>query len=257
MDKILLFGGTTEGRLLWEYCRDMKIPAAAAVATEYGETLLPASELSQVLVGRMDRSGMEVLMQEGKYSLVIDATHPYAREVTENIRSACKSCNMPYIRVLRESYITSGVIAVDSVKDAADYLNTHTGNALITTGSKELKAFTKVKDYTRRLTVRVLPDPENVGLCQEYGFTGRSLICMQGPFSEEFNLALLKEIKADYLVTKESGSYGGFMEKVQAAKRAGVQVIVIKRPETENGYSLEQVKDILLKPGFIPDGRLG
>ena len=77
---------------------------------------------------------------------------------------------------------------------------------------------------------------------------------MQGPFSEEFNLALLKEIKADYLVTKESGSYGGFMEKVQAAKRAGVQVIVIKRPETETGYSLEQVKDILLKPGFIPDG---
>lgn len=256
MEKILLFGGTTEGRLLWEYCRDIKIPATAAVATEYGETLLPSSELSQVLVGRMDRSGMEDLLREGKYRLVIDATHPYAREVTENIRSACKNCEIPYIRVLRESYMTAGIIAVDSVKDAAEYLNTHAGNALITTGSKELKAFTNVQDYTKRLTVRVLPDRENVGLCQEYGFTGRSLICMQGPFSEAFNLALLKEIKADYLVTKESGSYGGFLEKVQAAKKAGVQVIVIKRPETEKGYSLEQVKEILLKQDFIPDGRL-
>ncbi len=247
MKKILLFAGTTEGRLLFQYCDEHKIPITAAVATEYGESVLPAGELSDILVGRMDRQQMEELLRDTPGRLVIDATHPYAREVTKNIRTACKNCGVPYIRVLRESLPTPGVIYVNSITEAADYLNSHEGRALITTGSKEVKVFTRVKDYAKRLTVRILPDFENVKQCMEAGFTGRSLVCMQGPFSEEFNLALLKEIKASYLVTKEAGTYGGFMEKVQAAKKAGVQVIVIKRPEAEEGYSLQETMKEILK----------
>ncbi len=245
MDKILIFAGTTEGRLLWEYCYDRKIPVTAAVATEYGESVLSPNELSDVLVGRMDRQQMEELLHRSQYKQVIDATHPYAKEVTENIKAACKEFKIPYIRVLRESFQTPGVIYVENMKAAADYLDSHEGIALITTGSKELKAFTEMKDYTKRLTVRILPDYENLKQCMELGFTGRNLICMQGPFSEEFNLALLKEIKASYLVTKEAGSTGGFMEKVQAANKAGTEVIVIRRPKEDVGYTLQEVMEEL------------
>jgi precorrin-6x reductase len=248
MNRILLFAGTTEGRLLYEYCKEHKIPVTAVVATDYGEAVLPGSEAADIRVGRMDSRQMEELLHNSPYGLVIDATHPYAREVTENIRLACENCNTPYLRVLRKSFSEQtdpGVIYVDSLLEAADYLNCHEGNALITTGSKNLSVFSGVKDYTKRLTARILPDYENVKQCMEAGFSGRNLICMQGPFSEEFNLALLREIKASFLVTKESGTYGGFLEKVQAAGRAGAKVIVIKRPGTEEGYTLKETMEEL------------
>ncbi len=245
MKKILLFAGTTEGRILWEYCNDHKIPVTAAVATEYGESVLPQGILSRVLVGRMDRQQMEDLLKDSQYRLVIDATHPYAEEVTENIRTACIKCRKQYIRIIRESFKLPGAIYVEHLKEAADYLNGHEGKALITTGSKELEVFTKVKDYTKRLTVRILPDPDNLKHCMELGFAGPNVICMQGPFSEEFNLAVLKEIKASYLVTKESGSFGGFPEKVRAAVTAGAKVIVVKRPKEEEGYTCKEVMEVL------------
>lgn len=242
-----MFAGTTEGRFIWEYCSELNIPVTASVATEYGESVLPPNEISDILVGRMDEQQMEELLFGSQYVLVIDATHPYAREVTINIKTACIKHNTPYVRVLRESQIIPGVIQVDNIYEAANYLNTHEGAALITTGSKELQVFSQIRDYRKRLTVRILPDYENVKQCMELGFTGRNLICMQGPFSEEFNLALLKEIKASYLVTKEAGAYGGFLEKVHAAEKAGAQVIVIKRPEAEKGYTLQEVTEKLKK----------
>lgn len=254
MNRILLFAGTTEGRLLFEYCKEHKIPLTAAVATDYGEAVLPDRETADIRVGRLDRLQMEELLRNNTYELVIDATHPYAREVTENIRLACKNCNKTYLRVLRTSIseqAAPGVIYVDSILEAVDYLNRHEGNALITTGSKNLSVFSGVKDYTKRLTARILPDYENVKQCMEAGFSGRNLICMQGPFSEEFNLALLKEIKASFLVTKESGSYGGFLEKIQAAGRAGAKVIAIKRPGIEEGYSLEETMEELARIYYI------
>ncbi|MGB8451810.1 MAG: precorrin-6A reductase [Anaerocolumna sp.] len=245
MDKILIFAGTTEGRVLWEYCYDHNIPVTAAVATGYGESVLSPNDLSDILVGRMDRPQMEELLFGSGYKLVIDATHPYAKEVTENIKAACMKCQIPYIRVLRESVKTPGVIYVETLKEAADYLNSREGIALITTGSKGLRVFSEIKDYKKRLMVRILPDYENLKQCTELGFTGGNIICMQGPFSEEFNLALLKELKASYLVTKEAGSAGGFMEKVQAAKKAGAEVIVIRRPNEAAGFTLQKVMEEL------------
>ena len=88
MDKILLFGGTGEGRALAEWMLSEHIPCTVCVATEYGETLLPDG--AEAHVGRMDRDEMAALMAQD-YALVVDATHPYAVEVTENIRAAAEA----------------------------------------------------------------------------------------------------------------------------------------------------------------------
>ena len=61
---------------------------------------------------------------------------------------------------------------------------------------------------------------------------------MQGPFSEELNVAMMRSVHAKWMVTKESGKAGGFGEKVSAAKKAGVGLVVIGRP-AEDGISLE------------------
>lgn len=97
-------------------------------------------------------------------------------------------------------------------------MNTVTGNVLLTTGSKELAAYGVVTDQSR-LYARVLSTEESVAQSRALGFEGRRLIAMQGPFSEELNLAMLRQIRARWLVTKASGAGGGFRRKLAAARR--------------------------------------
>lgn len=238
MGRILIFAGTTEGRLLWEECNRLAIPVTASVATDYGETVLPPSKYSDIITGRLTCEEMKAFIIEGAYELVLDATHPYASFVTENIKKACQEANAKYIRIVREAIEALEGIFVDSVQEAAEYLNQHPGNALITTGSKELKEFTKVFDYTTRLTARVLPDAKVVRQCIDMGFQGKRLICMQGPFSADMNCLMLKESESAYLVTKEAGTYGGFLQKLEGAKKAGAKLLIIRRPKTETGLTL-------------------
>lgn len=89
---VLLFGGTGEGRELAGWLLVRGIPCTVCVATEYGETLLPAGV--EAHVGRMDQAAMETQMAAG-YDVVVDATHPYAAEVTQNIRAAARAAGLP------------------------------------------------------------------------------------------------------------------------------------------------------------------
>ena len=75
----------------------------------------------------------------------------------------------------------------------------------------------------------------------EQGICGKQIIAMQGPFSALMNEAMIHQYHISYLVTKESGVSGGYGEKLEAARRAGIQVFVIGRPEGEEGYSFFEV----------------
>lgn len=245
MKKLLLFAGTTEGRLIWECCRDLQIPVTAAVATEYGEYLLEPNPQAVILTGRMDGEQMKKLMSTDEYDMCLDATHPYAWAATENIKQACAEKQLSYIRVTREELETEDIIKVNTMEEVVTYLNKNTGHVLITTGSKEIEVFTKIVDYKNRLYVRILPDADGLKQCFLAGFAPSHMICMQGPFSLELNIAILKQVKASYLVTKEGGSFGGFMEKVEAAKSIGAKVIVVNRPKKEVGVTLPEVFKLL------------
>lgn len=245
--RILVFAGTTEGR---EWIETLlargQIGLTACVATEYGAQLLPKDPRLQVRVGRLDQAAMERLLREQSFSHAVDATHPYAAEASRNIRAACAAENIPYLRLARESQEIPDSVQTATIQEAAEFLNTVEGNVLVTTGSKELAAFTAVKDYEERLFVRVLPMPAVLEQCQAFGFSGRHVFAMQGPFSEELNLAMLRQTGAKWLVTKESGSAGGFAEKCRAARRAGAQVVLVGRPrEPESGYSQKQLLEKL------------
>ena len=250
MSEILIFAGTTEGRLLAEFLSRQKVPAYVCVATEYGGQLLEENEYLQVSHMRLDESQMKQLICERGIHLTIDATHPYAVEVSANIRSACEAAGCEYMRLLRSSVHTGSeeeMICVDSVEEAAEFLKTTEGNILVTTGSKELHKYTVIPDFEERVFARVLSTPEVAKSCSELGFTGKHLICMQGPFSEELNTALLKQFHARWMVTKEAGKNGGYEEKIRAARNAGARVVLIGRPVKEQGLSLEEVKCALIQ----------
>lgn len=247
MSNILIFAGTVEGRRIAEYLVSAGIAVHVCVATEYGEKLLPKGEGITITSKRMTTDEMKELMINEQISLVIDATHPYAVLVSKNIKQASTETGIEYIRMLRGSIQGKGehYTYLDSIEEAVLYLKNTEGNVLLTTGSKDLAKFTEVPDYQKRLFARVLSTP-NVALeCSKLGFEGRNLICMQGPFSEELNYAMLKQIDAKYLVTKDTGSAGGFLEKLNAASRAGAETIVIGRPAQEEGVTFEECLHIL------------
>lgn len=262
---VFLFGGTTEGRKIAEAITEVNrawvahedavasvahepsglpISAEVYVATAYGASLLPAGPGITVHVGRLDAAEMTALFGEAPAPLlVIDATHPYAAVVSENILSACAATGVRCLRVERESTGAEGKLTsqegaalhwVDSIEEAAAWLagqSSHRPNILITTGSKELAPYTQIPDFAERCYVRALPTVEALEKCQMLGFQRAHLILMQGPFSEEMNVAQLRYADAGYLVTKASGETGGFPEKCEAALALGVEVVCIGRPK--------------------------
>lgn len=247
---ILIFAGTTEGRSLAQYLGRQQIFCHVCVATEYGEELIEPSGYLTIHTGRLTADEMEELMKRENIDFVVDATHPYAVEVSENIAWACKKRNVFCQRLLRSSISIDDkedVIVTDSVEAAAEFLKTTSGNILVTTGSKELSKFTGIEGYQERIYARVLSAPDVIAACAQMGITGRHLIGMQGPFSEEMNVAMMRQVNAAYLVTKESGKAGGFQEKIRAAKKAGAKTVLIGRPREEEGLLLEQVKKMIVE----------
>lgn len=209
------------------------------MATEYGaETFTDIKGLS-IIEGRLNQKDMEALLDIEKYGLVIDATHPYAKEVTENIRLACLNLDTDYIRLLRREgfFDYPGVITVRDMAEAVRLLEKEGGRILLTTGSKEVAAWSSMAD---RVVARVLPSQESLRLCEEAGIASKNIICMQGPFTKEMNLATMKQYGCKWLVTKNTGRPGGFDDKVVLCEE-GYQVIVIDRPLQESGMTLEEV----------------
>lgn len=248
MYKAIVFAGTTEGYALCEFLAENRVSVYACAATEYGGSLLQENEFLHVSAGRLKTEDMEELFRKENPEIVLDATHPYAAEVTKNIRTACESAGVLYQRILRpEGEKNSEAIYVESTEEAAAFLSGTEGNIFLTTGSKELAKFTGIPDYKERLFARVLSIPSVIRSCAELGIEGKHLIGMQGPFSAEINEAMLRQFQCSYLVTKDTGLAGGFPEKMEACQRCGVTPVIIGRLLKEEGLSLQDARVFLSK----------
>ena len=233
MKKVLVFAGTTEGRELAELLADSNIKCSVCVATDYALELMNDKRLD-VHCGRLTEEEMEVLMRDGKFDVVVDATHPYAQIVSQNVRQAADKESISLIRLRRSTESAEeGFVSFKTHEECSAWLSFQTGNILLTTGSKDLGSYAKNETIKNHLFVRVLPGEESIRLCTANGITGRQIIAMQGPFSAQMNECILREYSIDWMVTKISGHAGGFEEKVEAAKKAGVGVCAIL-PPSEN-----------------------
>ena len=247
MYRVIVFAGTTEGNEVCRFLEENKIPVWACVATEYGSRSLKEGEYLHVTARRFTAEEMKELFLREQPELVLDATHPYAAEVTKNIRQACRETGVSCQRVLREQGARQNqAVYVESTEDAVEFLKTTSGNILLTTGSKELAKFTTLPDYQNRLYARVLSLPSVLETCRNLGIEGKNLIGMQGPFSRELNSAMLRQYHCAYLVTKDTGKAGGFQEKMDAAQECGVIPVIIGRPLEEQGLSVRECKKFLM-----------
>ena len=234
--KVLIFGGTTEGRVLASRLSGLGVRVTVSVATPLGAEALDGIAGIAVQVGRRTAEEMGELL--AGVGLCIDATHPYAVQATANIAAACRRAGVPLRRLLRAGSDVSGAVMVDSCAAAAAFLARTQGRILVTTGAKELSAYAGLP--VERLYARVLPTRESIAACEEAGIPHRNILALQGPFTQKLNEAMLEQYQIAWLVTKDGGSAGGLEEKLAAARAAGAGVVLIRRPE-DAGESLEEL----------------
>ena len=245
MKRPLIFSGTTEGRTLSEKLTASGIAHIVCVATEYGGLVMEPSELADVRTGRMTALEMYDLMKS-EADKVFDATHPYAADVSHNILTACLAADKEYVRILRDADSElfpkdADIHMFENASSCAEALAETQGNILLTTGSKELNIYSADEGVRSRLYARVLPSHESISLCEAAGLSGKHIIAMQGPFSMETDLALIRQFDIKTLVTKSSGTAGGAPDKIRAAASAGIPVYMIGRPSEESGSSVNEV----------------
>lgn len=246
MYKICVFAGTTEGRELVKFLSSQPVDITVCVATEYGETLLPAADNLTVSAGKLSPDEITHMLSDNAFDLVIDATHPYAAAVTESISAACRATGTEYLRLLRgESELSDDIVYVPDAEAAAEFLDGTSGNILLTTGSKELSKFGKLNGFKERVYARVLPMDSSLDACRAADLKASHIIAMQGPFSEEMNLAMLRTVSASWLVTKDGGEPGGFDAKVSAARKTNTRLVVIGRPAQKEGVSFSEAAELL------------
>jgi precorrin-6x reductase len=273
---ILLLGGTTEARLWLEQLIDDGIPVVFSTAYDFAGEFIDAlaAENPPVkhIAGKLDVDAMVALIVSEKISLVVDATHPFATGVTENARAACGVAGVSYLRVRRavaSNVDYENIEYVASMEEAARVAEglakgqAQGGQArglgetiFLATGSNQAGLFAKVIDMvSHRVYIRVLPGDESVAKCLEAGFAPEQVITGVGPFSVEENERLWGRLGVTVVITKESGREGGFPEKVEAAKRLGIALVVLGRPGVvgEDDSKVGHVLDVGANEGVVAE----
>ena len=225
--KIVIFGGTSEGRRLSHALADAGAEVVVSVVSDYGAEEQGSHPRIRIRTGPL-RAEEKLQLLEGA-ALCVDATHPYASHVTISVRQACEEADIPCLRLQRAPSQTGDAPVLDSAAEAAAFLTGQKGNILLTTGVKELPAFTVLEP--ERLYPRVLPSRESIAACEAAGIPRRNIIAMQGPFSEEMNTATIRQYNIRWLVTKDGGIPGGFPEKAAAARETGAKLLILRRPD--------------------------
>ena len=230
---ILVLAGTKDGRQLAAKLAQTGYPVIVSVVSQHGHELAAQNNLT-VYTNKLDAPAMVQFIQTHNIKLVIDGSHPYAVNVSQNAITACKITNIGYLRYERPALALppyDKLYVVGSYQEAARQAADHGKVVFLTTGSRMLDVFTaepRLKGH--RLIARILPDPHVETQCVELGFGLDNIVAIQGPFSYHLNYAMFKDFNADVIVMKNSGHIGGSDTKLSAAIDLNLAVIVIDRP---------------------------
>ena len=228
---ILIFGGTTEGRI------------AAETADEAGQPFFYSTRgaLQEVtcrnmtrITGALEKDDIVSFCREHAIRLMVDAAHPFARQLHENIFQASEELGIRVVRLERiYPPLSKDVELCDSFEDATNRMNRDGIEKLLAlTGTQTIA---KLEGFWRKhdCIFRVLDRAESVDIAIRAGFPKEKLIYYQ-PGEDE--VAVLKEIAPQAIITKESGTSGGFIEKMEAALNNGIKVYVVRRPPLPESF---------------------
>ncbi|SMD17712.1 cobalt-precorrin-6A reductase [Lentzea albidocapillata] len=209
---ILILGGTGEARALAS-----RVPAVSSLAGRVSNPALPVGEVRIGGFGGVD--GLTQWLRDNDVHAVVDATHPFARQITANAFEACSRVGVPFLILRRPGFTPQpGWRWVDSVADAARDLPG--SRVFLTTGRQDLAEFAECPQWflARMVEPPEPPMPHRI-----------EVLLSRGPFTVDGELELMRSREIDVLVTKDSG---GSMTsaKLEAARRLSVPVVIVRRP---------------------------
>jgi cobalt-factor III methyltransferase len=246
---VWVFSGTSDGNALTRELAGHYHPVVICTATEYGGAA--ARESCPGVTVWAGRRGIEARRRELAESgarVIVDATHPYAEKISEQLIGLSQALDIPYVRYERPSTLDpQEVILCDSTADAAERAIATGERIFLATGSKDLATFLRSPGADRRhWFIRITPEPGLLRRAIELGVPRDHILAMQGPFSEAFNVSLWRDRRIDCVVSKDSGEAGGYSAKVRAAAMLGIPMLVIQRPRVtypQRAASFEAVGD--------------
>ena len=245
--KILVFAGTKSGRELISKLLDLGHNVISSSLSVYGTSLLTDNTNLIKLTGKMSWEDIESAISTYQVDLVIDSTHPYAKEISENIIKATSELKTKLFRFERERSIPDNLgLHFDSMESACKYLQKCDGNIFFTTGVNALPYITGELNI-KRVFGRVLNVPSSIKIINECGFSSEQIIVKNPPYSKGENIDFIRSNNIKYLVTKDSGPDGNIDEKLQAVMATGVSLITIDRPILSYDNIYLSMEEILTK----------
>ncbi len=216
----------------------------AFTATAYGAEILKNCHC-HIHVGRLNEN--DFMVQLRQFDVLVDATHPFAVEVSRILRSVCTAIDLPYLRQRRAAaaYDYAHIRYAASKEEAAEQLSACQGNILLTTGVNTLHFYEKhIENFAERVWARVLDTADSRKTAAK---SSCHIVYAMPPFSMKDTLRLLQENQISVMVSKDSGIRGGLPEKLTAAEKCSIPVILIRRPPEQDTMTMKEITEQLRK----------
>ena len=246
---IALILGTSEGREILSVLNKFTDNILISTATAYGGEILKNYKYKKLNTKPLNKKELSNMLKKNQVNILIDASHPYALEVTKNAREVSKDLNIEYVRYERPSSAeefkgNKKVVFLEDYKDLNEALKNIKGNILNTSGSRNMDKILDLK-LENRIIHRVLPSVKVLEDCFNLGVKVEDLMAIKGPISKELNKAFIKDYDAKALILKDSGPQGGTKEKILACLECDIYALVIRRKKINYEKEFNNIENLV------------
>ena len=238
--RILLLGGTKDSTNIIEFIKgNYDAYILTTTTTEYGARLAREGGSDDTIARPLPKEDLISTINDYRIDIIIDATHPFAEHITRTCVNIKNELKMPFIRFERpttnlENIDTSHLHYVKSFDEAGKLIaeRFNEGNVLHFAGANTMEDVLKYVS-PERFYPRILKVESSLEKCEKLNVSPSHIIAMTGAASVEENIDLIEKYDASVMITKESGEIGGVVEKIEAANKKDIAVVMIQRPEID------------------------
>ena len=235
MKRVLILGGTREAAQL--AAQAVALPGVEVITSMAGRVRQPVAPAGRMRIGGFGGvAGLIDYVREQHIELLIDATHPFAAQISLHAATAAQACGLPHLMLVRppwEPMSGDRWLAVDSIAAAVGALPGMARRVFLTIGRQELAAFAPLQGLW--FLMRMIDPPVS-----DTPIPSGTLLLERGPFTLEDERQLLQTYAIEAIVSKNSGGDATYA-KIIAAREQGLPVVMIQRPPMPAG---EQVPDV-------------
>lgn len=245
---IWLIGGTSESVVIAKLLTTHNQKFIITVTTTTAVQLYQSVGKQEIFVGKLTETTMMEFIKQHQITRVIDASHPFAVNISEGVIKVCQNLELPYLRYERPCIKIPNETSFITVIPSLSSLVTENSplknkRVLLTIGANFLHLFAEFH-HQAQLYTRILPYHDSIALAYQSGFDCDRIIAMRPPFNFALEKALWELWNIEIVVTKAGGKAGGEEIKYEVAKALGISLIVIERPTLYYPLITHQLKNI-------------